>query len=97
MWFWRAALWKQLAIVWAAAFVVDAVLFAWQFRRPLKVFWLIPSPDWRLIWPSVAPLFRDYPVLGLALVVVPLVTLALTIGLILNRVVPIFRHASNLG
>lgn len=83
---WRAPLWKQLAAVWLGALVLEVILLGLQYRRPFKIFWLIPYPSWRLVWPSVVGLFREYPLLGAALVGVPLLTIGITLVLSLRRV-----------
>jgi len=78
---WQASLWKQLITVWASALVLDLFLFWLQFRQPVKVFWLIPYPNLRLLWPGVVRLFGDYPLLAFAVVAIPVLTILLTIAL----------------
>lgn len=89
MWFWRAPLWRQLATLWVSALVLDALILWLQFRRPFKFFWMIPYPGWRHVWPSVIGMFREYPLLVLGTVGVPVLAILLTIALVANRVAPV--------
>lgn len=94
MWFWRAPLWRQLATLWLSALVLDALLLWLQFRRPFKFLWIIPYPGWRLVWESIVGIFREYPLLVLGLLAVPLVAILLTIALVANRVAPALLRPS---
>ena len=87
--FWNAPLWKQLVTVWATALVLEVVLFSLQARRPFEVFWLLPYPNWRMLWPSLVALTRAHPLFALSVVVVPVVTLVLTVVLCVQRLRPI--------
>ena len=71
--------------------MLDVLLLWLQFRRPFKFFWLIPYPNWRLVWPSVVTLCREYPLLGAALIGVPLASVVITLVLCFHRASPLLR------
>ena len=74
-----------LAVVWIAGVSLSALLLWIDLRRPWKFFWLLPYPTWRTVVPTavqlVAQLFAQRPLAAIAVVVIPLATLAATVAL----------------
>ncbi len=87
----KAPLWQQLLVVWSVALLMIAVILWFETRQPYKVFWLVPYPAWRTLWPAVVELFRIRPLLAVALVGIPLVTILTTLALCVARLAPLLR------
>ena len=70
-----------LAVLWIAGPALSALLLWIELRRAGKFFVLVPYPTWRTIVPLVGQLFAQRPLVAIAVVVVPVATLAATVAL----------------
>jgi hypothetical protein len=71
-------------MLWAGAIALSAALIAFDAWRsgPYKLFWLIPYPNWRLVWAAVVSAFRTKPLLAAALLLVPTLATLATFALV---------------
>ena len=75
-----------LVALWIAGPALAALLLWIDLRRETKFFWLVPHPTWRTVVPLIGQLFVQRPLVAIAVVVVPVVTLALTVALFVAAV-----------
>jgi hypothetical protein len=91
------ALWQQLAFLWLGAILVAALLLLLDLRRPFAFFWLVPYPDWRLVWTGVFELFRVRPLTATAILAIPMGALLGTIGLCVAKLISSLRPFGSAG
>jgi hypothetical protein len=80
---------QQLATFWVAAVACATLLFILGGRlqpRPDKFFWLLPAHSpLQGVWVLSVALFRDRPLQATALVIIPLLTVGITLAWLAAR------------
>ncbi len=85
----RAWGWPQLLRFWLGSLVLAVALLVAHWRgRPFRFFWIVPYPaDLRTVRMLVALIFQKAPLVGVALLLVPVLVLLVTLYWAVRRFV----------